>query len=138
MSNQAMKKRHWDRIAAITGHEFNFEMESIPLKSIMEAPLLEFKEDIEDVCIAAVKEKDIESKLSQIVAEWTVQTLQFSSFKMRGELLLKGVETQDIVTLMEDSLMMLSSLLSNRYFKLHSITGTNTIIPLFSANSDHT
>jgi len=85
-----------------------------------------------------VKEKDIESKLSQIVAEWTVQTLQFSSFKMRGELLLKGVETQDIVTLMEDSLMMLSSLLSNRYFKLHSITGTNTIIPLFSANSDHT
>jgi len=85
-----------------------------------------------------VKEKDIESKLSQIVAEWTVQTLQFSSFKMRGELLLKGVETQDIVTLMEDSLMMLSSLLSNRYFILHSITGTNTIIPLFSANSDHT
>ena len=47
MSNQAMKKRHWDRIAAITSHEFNFEMESIPLKSIMEAPLLEFKEDIE-------------------------------------------------------------------------------------------
>ena len=67
-----------------------------------------------------MKEKDIEGKLSQIVAEWTVQTLQFSTFKMRGELLLKGSETQEIVTVMEDSLMMLSSLLSNRYSILHS------------------
>ena len=70
---------------------------------------------MQDVCIAAVKEKDIESKLTQIVNEWTIQELQFTSFKVRGELLLRGQETQDIVTLMEDSLMMLSSLLGNRY-----------------------
>ncbi|KAI0213081.1 Dynein heavy chain 8, axonemal [Lamellibrachia satsuma] len=113
MSNNAMKQRHWNRISAITGHEFKLDSDSVTLKNIMEAPLLEFKEDIEDVCIAAVKEKDIEAKLQQIVAEWTVQTLQFASFKVRGELLLRGQETLDIVTLMEDSLMMLSSLLSN-------------------------
>ena len=69
---------------------------------------------MQDVCIAAVKEKDIESKLTQIVNEWTIQELQFTSFKVRGELLLRGQETLDIVTLMEDSLMMLSSLLGNR------------------------
>ena len=44
----------------------------------------------QDTCIAAVKEKDIEAKLKQVVNDWSAQNFQFSSFKTRGELLLKG------------------------------------------------
>ena len=62
-----------------------------------------------------MKEKDIEAKLDGVINEWHSQELSFSSFKSRGELLLKGTETSEIVTLMEDSLMILSSLMSNRY-----------------------
>ena len=131
MANRAMKERHWERISTLTSHTFDVESDNFQLRNIMEAPLLEYKDDIEDICIAAVKEKDIEAKLKQVqcldpeensvchlqlqvVADWSVQLLSFGSFKTRGELLLKGVETAEIVSLMEDSLMVLGSLMSNR------------------------
>lgn len=71
---------------------------------------------LQDICISATKEKDIEAKLSQIADIWESQILSFSSFKGRGELLLKGTESSEIIMLMEDSLMILGSLLTNRYF----------------------
>ena len=114
MTNTAMKDRHWERIANLTGHTFNIHNDNFLLRHVMEAPLLTSKDDIEDICISAVQEKDIDAKLKQVVAEWNVHNLIFSSFKTRGELLLKGVETSEIVSQMEDSLMVLGSLLSNR------------------------
>ncbi|KAM6207378.1 dynein axonemal heavy chain 8 [Sarcoramphus papa] len=115
MTDKAMKQRHWNRIAETTGHQFDIESDSFCLRNIMEAPILKHKDDIEDICISATKEKDIEAKLCQIADIWGSQILSFSSFKGRGELLLKGTESSEIITLMEDSLMILGSLLTNRY-----------------------
>ena len=67
------------------------------------------------MCIAAVKEKDIDAKLKQVIAEWSAHNLAFGNFKSRGELLLRGEDTNEVIGLMEDSLMILSSLMSNRF-----------------------
>lgn len=69
---------------------------------------------LKDICISASKEKDIEAKLTLVIENWTNQNLSFAPFKGKGELLLKGTESAEIITLMEDSLMALGSLLSNR------------------------
>lgn len=48
------------------GHSFDVTSDSFQLRNIMEAPLLVNKDDIEDICVSAVKERDIEAKLKQV------------------------------------------------------------------------
>ena len=50
MTNKAMKTRHWNRMAEVTGHVFDVEGDNFQLRNILEAPLLQFKEEIEVIC----------------------------------------------------------------------------------------
>ena len=116
MANPSMLPRHWKRISdTCNGYAFDVYNETFELRGVMEAPILENKEEIEDICIASVKEQDIEAKLNQVMGEWKNHELTFTVFKARGELLINAADISELVVLMEDSLMILSSLMSNRY-----------------------
>ncbi|KAH9492183.1 Dynein heavy chain 5, axonemal [Bulinus truncatus] len=125
MANKSMETRHWRKIEQAANYKFDFDltfdqpmdlvMENVHLKDIMKAPLLPVKDDVEDICISAVKEKDIEAKLKMVMSDWSNRTLTFANFKNRGELLLKTSDAMETISFLEDSLMVLSSLITNRY-----------------------
>ena len=114
MTNKAMKSRHWQRLADLTNYSFDVDSDAFTLKNMLDAPLLVVKDDVEDICVSAVREKDIEAKLNSVISDWATQDLKLASFKTRGELLLKGDRVTEVISLLEDSLMILSSLMSNR------------------------
>uniref|UniRef100_A0A8D8LAT7 Dynein heavy chain 8, axonemal n=2 Tax=Cacopsylla melanoneura TaxID=428564 RepID=A0A8D8LAT7_9HEMI len=115
IADKSMLPRHFERIGVLTGRPFDVESPECTLGKILEAKIFQFKEDVEDICISSVKEKDIETKLIQVIGEWTVNNLSFSAFKDKGDLFLKPVETLELVALIEDSVMTMASLAANRY-----------------------
>lgn len=60
------------------------------LQNILDAKLLRFKDDVEDIALSSVKEADIENKKNTIAADWEDRELVFGEFKHRGPLVLKG------------------------------------------------
>lgn len=42
-----MKERHWDRMTELCNYTFDIESETFNLASVMEAPLLEHKDEVE-------------------------------------------------------------------------------------------
>ena len=81
----------------------------------MLVPLIKYREEIEDISITAQKERDIESKLLTIELAWRQREFKFATFKNRGELLLRGQETSEILAAIDDSNLILAALASNRY-----------------------
>jgi dynein heavy chain len=115
MGQKAMQQRHWDNIMTLTKTEFNLDPELFYVKNLLDAPLFNFREDIEDICTSAVKETDIEIKLKATVNDWEDKEFTLAPFKTRGNIILKPSATSEIISQMEDSLMTLGSLMSNRY-----------------------
>ena len=79
MSNKAMKFRHWQKIQEVMAHRFDMETNGFALKDIMAGPITKHKEDIEDICISALKERDIEAKLKAVTSEWSCQEMEFQA-----------------------------------------------------------
>lgn len=119
LRNPAMKARHWAAIGRITERpNIDPEHSDLSTKAIIDLPIGpgdgSMKDDIEEVCVGAAREKEIETKLIRVANDWFGQEFVLASFKSRGNLLLKGDRVSEVQGLLEDSLMTLTSLSNNR------------------------
>ncbi|VEL35196.1 unnamed protein product [Protopolystoma xenopodis] len=130
LRNKAMKQRHWQRIGELTGQrKLDPEAYDVTVRMVLDLPIGPgdgaVRDEVEEVCIGAARECEIEAKLQVVMNDWRCQELRLMPFKTRGELLLKGERTQEIIQLLEDSLLVLTSLTNNRSVPPHTHTHTH-------------
>ncbi|GFR42148.1 hypothetical protein Agub_g3000 [Astrephomene gubernaculifera] len=115
LTHKSMRERHWKDVMHITGHELNLAEDVFKLQHLLDSNLLAYREDIEELTGAAVKEEMIEVKLAQLKADWANQNLAFAEYKNRGPVILKPSDTSELMEKLEESQMTLGSMATNRY-----------------------
>jgi dynein heavy chain len=115
LAHPSMRSRHWTGLMSVTGRQLAVHSDSFKLSTLLEADLLEFIEDVEDITNSAMKELQIEEKLGVIAEEWADCQLSFATFKNRGPIQLQGGPTAELLEKLEEAQMNLGSMLASRY-----------------------
>ncbi len=82
---------------------------------LLDSNILAYREDVEELTGAAVKEEMIEVKLAQLKADWANYNLAFAEYKTRGPVILKPSDTSELMEKLEESQMTLGSMSTNRW-----------------------
>jgi dynein heavy chain len=68
-SDPAVQKPHWKQIIALTGVEFDTDQAFFRFSHEFNAGLLDFKDDVQDICNTAQQEAKILTKLKKTEAD---------------------------------------------------------------------
>ncbi|KAG8470448.1 hypothetical protein KFE25_008869 [Diacronema lutheri] len=115
LTHPGMRLRHWESLCKVANVDLAVGSESFTLQALLDADLLEYREDVEEIANAAVKELQIEEKLAGVSTDWSDRTLSFSQFKARGPIILSGGATAELMELLEEAQMVLGSMMASRY-----------------------
>ncbi|PSC73956.1 flagellar outer dynein arm heavy chain gamma [Micractinium conductrix] len=115
LTHKSIRDRHWKDLQVITGKELNLAEDVFKLQHLLDADLLARRDDVEDLTNAAVKEEAIEVKLRGVAEQWAQEVFTFADHKQRGPVVLKPADTSELLERLEDSLMTLGSMATNRY-----------------------
>ena len=116
LSKPAMRDRHWKKISQLTGKEFEVEkFHEMKLRTVLEAGLLQYHEDIIEITDSAEKQLAIERKLTEIQQLWDVQSFEFAAWKERGDVILAGSTIAETIEQLEDSQASLIQMLTQRH-----------------------
>lgn len=73
------------------------------------------KADIEEICLSASRELELEIKQRVTEDEWNEQMLTFEHYKNRGPMFLDKVSTERLLEQLEDAQALLASMLTSKY-----------------------
>jgi dynein heavy chain len=97
LAKDSIRNRHWDEIIEITKEDIPYQEESFNFEQLMAAPLLKFKDDVDDISERADKELKLEKSLNNdVIAFWEDAELEIKMWKGIDSPCLLGGNIQDI------------------------------------------
>lgn len=97
LAKPSIRPRHWEEIIEITKTDLPYQSESFNFNQLLSAPLLQFKEDIEDIADSADRQLKLEKQLNEeIAAHWDTAELEIKTWKGVDAPCTLGGNIQDI------------------------------------------
>jgi dynein heavy chain len=118
LAKPTIRPRHWDEIIEMTKTTIPYDSEDFLLAQLLEAPLLQFKEDIEDITDSADKQFKLEKQLNEeIQAFWDIAEFDIRNFKGVDHPSILSGNILDIQEKFEEHIMQLNQMNAMRYVK---------------------
>jgi dynein heavy chain len=117
LKNDAMKKRHWDKMMELTGVTFDMNPKTFTLENLFAMELYKYGEDIAEVVTESMQEGKIENELKSVEATWASTTFELLPYKKpNGEVHGQQLKQADDIKLeLEDNMLNLQTMSSSRY-----------------------
>ena len=114
LANPGLKERHWERMAEIVGYSLPHSATS-SLNEMLQIGLNSHLEAIEEVCVQASKEYNLEKALARMHQEWEEVHLQLKPYK--GTFLLRSSTTDEVQGLLDEHIVKGQTMQASRYAK---------------------
>jgi dynein heavy chain, axonemal len=117
LKKPSIQQRHWEKISEITGAKLNYENpDNLFIEDLMAANLLNFQEDIIDICESADKQMKIRAQLDEITQYWDGAYFEFAVWGKRDRpCMLNGLVVSTVIERLEEDQMTLATLNAQRH-----------------------
>src|SRR3546814_8453840 len=107
MAKPSVKHRHWVELSTVLNAPTLLQpVENLKLKTILDTSIADHIPAVLDVCEGADKQLQIETKLSELTAQWPLMAFEFAAWKTRDIPVLKNrseEHTSELQSLMRTS-----------------------------------
>jgi dynein heavy chain len=117
LKDSMIKSRHWEKIIEVTGRQLNFQQpENFYFRELVEANLINFLEDIEDIIDSAKKQDKIEKTKNEIKFDWNKREFAFKDWGSKRKIqILSGGCIEEIQEKLDEDIATLSGLGAMRH-----------------------
>jgi len=104
-----IKDRHWERLCELAKKELNFRTpDNFYFHELLQANLLEYIEDLEDVIDSAKKQEKIEKQKNEVREYWEVAEFLFKTWGSREVNILSGGCVEEVQEKLDEDISILS------------------------------